>query len=778
MAKPFIYTLGILAASIAAMILVCAGAFADETASASPLINLNIKDAPISEVMTMLSEASGVNIVVGQDVTGTIESVNLRNVSVEDALRYIALSAGLFWYKEESGYIVTARELPAGALLRGPQLGAASAAPVTMPPKPAVPVRTGASLPANVMAPVAPVGGARLASAPGACVSPVAVTRPAAQQAPTAAYVPAPIPAAPPAAGPAPVSTVAAVTASLGTANRVQVPSVGAIPAAPGAPSRGTAPAASAIVQPGVPALGHLGITAAGRPTVPAVPVNRSKGGPAPVITPGGRTAVAAPSVSSSALTPGASAVPVAPAPPPKIGPSAAAPDASAGETTKLGAAPEGSRPEATKPDGNEFAQLPGGELAAPVYAGAANPVAAPTPSASAPQEGKIRELSTTLIPVKYADPAYLATMLGGTVAEANYMRPGNRYSPGRRARAGGANEALSGSGGRGADELWMQGLELGGGLGRGSGGSQGGFGTGGRGSGRSTGGGQFGGRGGQGQGGGMRPEGVESIIAYMPQNSLLVSGDPAAIDQLREVLAILDQPVKQVEISTKFIEVDVTEDNAFGIDWFVSNGSLEFFNLGFAPGEAVNNVVRWAQGKFEATLGVLENMNRGQIINEPHVTTQNNVPAYISFYTTIPYFSASISFTEAGRRDVDFEQDEIDVEQTLEVTPRINADDTVTMYLTPIMEDQTGVVVGPNGEQVPIVASQEVETQITVADGETIVLGGMIRKQRRYNTRSTPLLSEIPIIGKLFKSVRDNTQNSELLIFVTPRIMRDIPAP
>jgi len=115
-------------------------------------------------------------------------------------------------------------------------------------------------------------------------------------------------------------------------------------------------------------------------------------------------------------------------------------------------------------------------------------------------------------------------------------------------------------------------------------------------------------------------------------------------------------------------------------------------------------------------------------------------------------------------------------VEQTLEVTPRINADDTVTMYLTPIMEDQTGVVVGPNGEQVPIVASQEVE--ITVADGETIVLGGMIRKQRRYNTRSTPLLSEIPIIGKLFKSVRDNTQNSELLIFVTPRIMRDIPAP
>ncbi|NSW56697.1 MAG: hypothetical protein HPY44_11820 [Armatimonadetes bacterium] len=778
MAKPSIHTLGVLAASIAAMILVCAGASADETASSSPPINLNIKDAPISEVMTMLSEASGVNIVVGQDVTGTIESVNLRNVSVEDALRYIALSAGLFWYKEDSGYIVTARELPAGALLRNPGAGAAASVPVTIPPKPAVPARTGASLPTKVMAPVAPASGAGPASAPVACVSPVAITRPAAQQAPLAAgYVPAPIPAAPPAAGPAPMTTVAAVTAPVGSPSRVQVPSVGSIPAASRVPSTGTAPATAANLQPGVSALGHLGIAAAGRPSVPAVPVNRSKGGPAPVITPGGRTAVVAPSVSASALAPGASAVPVAPATPPKIGPSAAAPAASGEEATKLGAATEPTGPETTKPDGNEFAQLPGGELAAPAYAGAATPAAAPAPSGSAPQ-GEIRELSTTLIPVKYADPAYLATLLGGTVAEANYMRPGNQYSPGRRARAGGVNNAITGAGGRGADELWMQGLELGGGLGRGAGGTQGGFGTGGRGSGRSTGGTQFGGRGGQGQGLGMRPEGVESIIAYMPQNSLLVSGDPAAIDQLREVLAILDQPVKQVEISTKFIEVDVTEDNAFGIDWFVSNGSLEFFNLGFAPGEAVNNVVRWAQGKFEATLGVLENMNRGQIINEPHVTTQNNVPAYISFYTTIPYFSASITYNEAGRRDVEFEEDEVDIEQTLEVTPRINADDTVTMYLTPIMEDQTGVVVGPNGEQVPIVASQEVETQVTVADGETIVLGGMIRKQRRYNTRSTPLLSEIPIIGKLFKSVRDNTQNSELLIFVTPRIMRDIPAP
>jgi type II secretory pathway component GspD/PulD (secretin) len=275
-----------------------------------------------------------------------------------------------------------------------------------------------------------------------------------------------------------------------------------------------------------------------------------------------------------------------------------------------------------------------------------------------------------------------------------------------------------------------------------------------------------------------MRPDGVDSIIAFMPQNSLLVSGDPAGIDQLREILTVLDQPTKQVEIATKFIEVDVTDQNSFGIDWYVSNGSLEFFQLGFAPGNAVNNVLRWAKGKFEATLGVSLSRNRGEVVNEPHITTQNNVSAYISFSTEIPYFSSTISYNSFGQREVTITDDTVEVEQTLEVTPRINADDTISMYLTPIMQDQTGTVVGPDGTSLPIVASQELETQVTVADGETVVLGGMIRKQKSTNTRSTPLLSEIPIIGKLFQSKQVNNVNSELLVFVTPRIVRDVPAP
>jgi len=394
------------------------------------------------------------------------------------------------------------------------------------------------------------------------------------------------------------------------------------------------------------------------------------------------------------------------------------------------------------------------------------------------------------MIPCKYANPADLALLLGGNVAEGAGM-PFAQHQVGGRQRAGkGARTSTEvfGSGDSGGgDTYWAQ--NLGGGLGRGTGGGNTGGNQGGnRGGGNTRGGNQGGGAGnnrGGGQGGrggagsqGMRPDGVDSIVAFMPQNALLVSGDPAAIDQLREILSILDQPTKQVEISTKFIEVDVTDENSFGIDWYTSNGSLEFFQMGFMPAGAINNVLRWAKGKFEASLGVTLSQNKGEVVNEPHITTQNNVAAYISFMTEIPYFTYEVTYNSFGQREVTPTDDSFEIEQTLDVTPTINADDTITMYLNPIMQDQTGSVVGNDGTSVPIIATQELGTQVTVADGETVVLGGMIRKQKGTNLRSTPLLSEIPIIGKLFQSKQISNVNQELLVFVTPRIVRDIPAP
>jgi type II secretory pathway component GspD/PulD (secretin) len=379
--------------------------------------------------------------------------------------------------------------------------------------------------------------------------------------------------------------------------------------------------------------------------------------------------------------------------------------------------------------------------------------------------------LVTKMFPLKFKDAEELAWAFGGTavgtkLAAANL--PAERLSQ-RRHGVGRAPEPYAGpdifGGSTDGTSRWGQ--------------MPGGFGDArsGVGAGSAARSGVSGSRGGMGGLGAMLPGEMEPPIAFMPENALIVRGTQAEIDQFAEIMEMLDQPARQIEISTKFVDVVTSEQNSLGIDWTVATGALEFWNLGFAPGEAVSNVVKYARGRFQATLAALETTGRATVINAPHVTCPNNQYAEVAFYTTIPYYVATTEYNQFGQRistTVDWEETE--VENSLMVLPRINADDTVTIELYPVLEDQVGEVVGPNGETMPIIVSQEVATTVTVPDGDTVVLGGLIRKNETFTYQNTPLLSKLPIIGKLFRSKRARSSNSELLIFVTPRIIRDVP--
>jgi len=420
-----------------------------------------------------------------------------------------------------------------------------------------------------------------------------------------------------------------------------------------------------------------------------------------------------------------------------------------------------------------------------------------PAPGVSAPERGSV-EVVTERLPLKYEDPRVIALACGGTVVSGRMFSPREllpaRHKPygnmsGQRAATAqpfAGDLAAPGAPGLGGwGQMYPGGGGLGGGLGGygggqrgmgGYGGGMGGYGGGMGGMGGRYGGGGYGG--GYGGGGGMGimlPEGMMPPVALMQQNVLLVHGTQEAIDKFREILAIFDKPAKQVEIAAKFIEIETTQDKAFGIDWFVSNGATEFFNLGFAPGEGIS-VARFRRGRFEAELRTLISEGRAQVINEPRVTTQNNMPAEVNFSTEIPYFYATITYNQFGQREVDYESDTVSVMQALYVTPRISEDDSIVLDLQPEIDDQVGTVVGPNGETLPIISTQTAYTQVRVPDGDTLVIGGMIRRNETHNIRKTPLLSEIPIIGDLFKSKKTAIRNSELLIFVTPRIIREIP--
>jgi general secretion pathway protein D len=156
-------------------------------------------------------------------------------------------------------------------------------------------------------------------------------------------------------------------------------------------------------------------------------------------------------------------------------------------------------------------------------------------------------------------------------------------------------------------------------------------------------------------------------------------------------------------------------------------------------------------------------------------VATTNNMFASVEFSTEIPFFAATVSYNNYGVRTVDFQPDFVPVENYLDVMPRVNADDSITLMLMPNISNVAGYVEGPNGERIPIATYQNVFTQLTVKDGETAVIGGLITKDDSTTKLHTPLLSKIPIIGKLFDSRAKNLNDTELLIFVTPRILREV---
>ena len=272
-----------------------------------------------------------------------------------------------------------------------------------------------------------------------------------------------------------------------------------------------------------------------------------------------------------------------------------------------------------------------------------------------------------------------------------------------------------------------------------------------------------------------MLPEGMNPPLAIVKHNVLLVHGTQEAIKLVREILAYFDKPAKQVEIATKFVEVDAIQDKPFAIDWFVSSGGAEWYNLGFAPGEGIQ-VARFRRGTFEKELRSLLAEGHAQIINEPFVTTPNNIPAQVCFSTELPYFYATITYNQHGQRTVEYESDTVSLSRSLIVTARILADDTIVLDLEPEIDDQFGTVVGPDGTILPIVSTQTAYVQgVRVPDGDTIVIGGLVRRHKTPGLKGASG-EEMPIIGEKFLSKLAEQPNKELLIFVTPRIIREVP--
>jgi type IV pilus assembly protein PilQ len=159
--------------------------------------------------------------------------------------------------------------------------------------------------------------------------------------------------------------------------------------------------------------------------------------------------------------------------------------------------------------------------------------------------------------------------------------------------------------------------------------------------------------------------------------------------------------------------------------------------------------------------LSALESDGKAEIISQPKILTTNGNQAKIESGSEIPYQTV-----EDGEVNIEFK----DVVLSLDVTPRVNPGDRIAMDLV-IKQDSIGQVL-PNGEL--SIDNNELQTTVVVPDGQTIVLGGVFKTESSETVNKVPLLGDLPIMGALFRNKENTSEKTELLIFITPKLVRN----
>jgi len=269
----------------------------------------------------------------------------------------------------------------------------------------------------------------------------------------------------------------------------------------------------------------------------------------------------------------------------------------------------------------------------------------------------------------------------------------------------------------------------------------------------------------------------------------LIVSELAFRMPGIEELIASLDIPRPQFEIAVKFVETNIDDNLGYGFGWPTKlSGAIGIVDEteGTTTTEAkVPSIERelpdhndWRVGKLsidqlEGFLEFLQQNGESKLLSDPRVTVLENETAKMKVTTTFPIQTLS-RFTEGAviQDIVDFQDLEVGI--TLEVTPRLNDSSTITLDVEPIVEEITGYT-GPVDNERPITARRTVKTRVRVGDNETIVLGGLVREINVVNESGIFLLSDIPLLGSLFKHKQVETKKTDLLIFITPHILPEL---
>jgi len=292
-------------------------------------------------------------------------------------------------------------------------------------------------------------------------------------------------------------------------------------------------------------------------------------------------------------------------------------------------------------------------------------------------------------------------------------------------------------------------------------------------------------------------------LVADNVQNVLIASGPPEHLRRINDLIDEMDCKPQQIQISAVIAQLTLGDDFDFGVDFLRTLDNMGNGNIPSAAGSLasrsatsqplidvspltdVNNLIPAAAGLTmygqinnytDAVLTALESTNRFQVLQRPTVYTVNNRQATIETgqRVAVPRSTLSSLDVDQGNNNqvvtanIDFE----DVVLRIDVIPLINADGEITLQIQQRNDDIVGSTTIGN-DQIPTIGTQVLGTTVMVQDGGTVLLGGLISEDDRKNESGLPLMSSLPLIGRVFGSTQQNVSRQELMIFIQPKIIR-----
>jgi len=271
-------------------------------------------------------------------------------------------------------------------------------------------------------------------------------------------------------------------------------------------------------------------------------------------------------------------------------------------------------------------------------------------------------------------------------------------------------------------------------------------------------------------------------IKADVSQNALVLLGEPQTLSSVVQIIEQLDQPRAQVLIHAAIVEVSGDINEALGLQWGINTGSLKggvtfpesgaFWENLLGPEKALPSGAALAIGsdRFGLLVSALASNSRSNLLSTPSLLTLDNQEAHILVGQNVPFRTGSYTTSGSGADNPFTTVERKDIGISLKVRPHINEGRSLRLEV----EQESSELAPSVVEDDLITNKRTLKSTILAADGEIIVIGGLIKDSVRTEQRGVPLLSRIPWVGGLFRWTRDTQEKTNLMVFLRPTILRD----